>query len=66
MSANWGQYSSDTFAPIDGVEGYGLAAAYDLGGGASVHVGYGNDTDCGTVAGCSLGSSWSFGVAMSF
>ena len=60
VSANWGAYSSNN-AALDATEGYGIAAAYDRGGGASVHVGYGNSSN---LAGST--SSWSFGVAMSF
>jgi outer membrane protein OmpU len=54
MHANWGQYD------IAGVEetGYGLAVAYDLGGGAGVHFGYG-DAD-------TSGATFSAGLAMSF
>jgi len=39
------------------VDGFGIAAAYDLGGGASVHFGYGDGEEV---------SAWSFGLAMSF
>ena len=51
VHANYGEFDS-------GGEGYGLAASYDLGGGASVHAAYG-DTDGGA-------STWSLGVAMGF
>lgn len=64
VSANYGMYTSD-FAPLDGFTGYGVAAAYDFGGGLSAHLGYGANTDCGTVA-CASDNSWSFGLAMSF
>lgn len=57
IHANWGEYSSNTFPPIDGQDGWGLAAAYDLGGGASVNLGW-NDNP--------VGANWSLGVAMSF
>ncbi len=56
LHANWGQFDNDT---LPDVEGYGFAAAYDLGGGLSVHVGYG-DSDVADA------ESWSLGVAMSF
>src|SRR6056297_1570415 len=46
VSANWGRFDGDI---DDGAvvtafdqSGWGVAAAYDLGGGASVHVGYGS------------------------
>jgi outer membrane protein OmpU len=56
VHANWGQYDFSTSADV---AGWGLAAAYDLGGGLSVHAGYGDsdNTDAQT---------WSLGVAMSF
>ena len=60
VSANWGAYSSD-FAALDVVEGYGLAARYNLGGGLALHAGYGNsDRGVGET------ETWSFGAAMSF
>src|SRR6056297_2026361 len=66
VSANWGRFDGDfdilgTNYVIDQT-GWGVAAAYDLGGGASVHVGYGSSED--TLGATS--DSWSFGVAMSF
>src|SRR6056297_123322 len=66
VSANWGRFDGDfdiagTPYAIDQT-GWGVAAAYDLGGGASVHVGYGSSED--TLGATS--DSWSFGVAMSF
>jgi outer membrane protein OmpU len=59
VSANWGQWDGLGFT----VSGFGLAAAYDMGGGASILAGYGSsdwdvfmpDTD-----------TFSLGVAMSF
>lgn len=44
-------------------EGYGLAAAYDLGGGASLHLGYGYSDPTGPN---NSTDTYSFGVAMSF
>ena len=61
LHANWGEYDLDG---IGSVSGFGVAAAYDLGGGASVHVAYG-DSDGGSL-GQSTASNWSLGVAMSF
>ena len=68
VSANWGRFDGDftdtvigTALPIDQT-GWGVAAAYDLGGGASVHVGYGSSEDTQGVT----SDSWSLGVAMSF
>lgn len=54
LHANYGKVESD-----DGTDssGYGLAAAYDLGGGAVVHFGYGDDD---------TNSTWSLGLGLSF
>lgn len=55
VHANYGEFDS-------GQSGYGLAASYDLGGGASIHFGYGQTE---TAAGVST-DTYSFGVAMGF
>ena len=60
VSFNWGDWSS-SFGPLDATSGYGLSAAYDLGGGLSLHAGYGL-SERGAVD----TSTWSFGAAMSF
>jgi outer membrane protein OmpU len=62
VGINWGQYDGSftvggTPYAID-QEGWGLAAAYDLGGGAGLHLGYGS-TNGGA-------DNWSLGLAMSF
>ena len=63
VSANWGRYSIDGGPDISG---YGLAAAYDLGGGLSAHVGYGV-SDYGDIdPAFDSVATWSLGVAMSF
>ncbi|TCM87485.1 porin [Rhodovulum steppense] len=62
FGVNWGQFDVDTVGKI---KGYGLAVAYDLGGGASVHLGYG-DSDGPTGVIADDVETWSFGVAMSF
>lgn len=54
IHANWGEFDS-------GNSGYGLSAAYDLGGGAGIHLGYGS-SEVGAVD----TDFWSLGVAMSF
>lgn len=54
LAANYGVYD---FAGAPDADGYGLSAAYDLGGGASVNVGYGSGE--GT-------ESYSLGMIMSF
>ena len=54
IHANYGEFDS-------GAQGFGLAAAYDLGGGAGVHLGYGSSDANGFDT-----DFWSLGVAMSF
>ncbi|MEM1274255.1 MAG: porin [Pseudomonadota bacterium] len=54
--ANYGEFDS-------GNSGFGFAAAYDLGGGASIHLGYGSSDRAGTI---NDNDFWSLGVAMSF
>jgi len=65
VSANWGQFDGSfnigaTNYVID-QSGFGLAAGYDLGGGASILAGYGSSD----IAGASS-DTFSLGVAMSF
>lgn len=62
VSANYGMYEGDNAALWD-VTGYGLAAAYDLGGGLSAHLGYGYSD---YFSGTNTFNTWSFGLAMSF
>jgi outer membrane protein OmpU len=63
LHANWGRYDANGAED----DGYGFAAGYDLGGGASILLGYGDTTNCGgALGGCTEGSTWSFGMAMSF
>ncbi|MBK1634251.1 porin [Rhodovulum adriaticum] len=70
IGANYGQY--DLPAGFGTVEGYGLAASYDLGGGAAVHFGYGDSSwstvlDPASISGTDAGQeTWSLGIAMSF
>ena len=61
VSANYGQYDGDAPGFWD-VQGWGLAAAYDLGGGATINAGYGTSEYFGVDA----GDTFSLGVAMSF
>lgn len=51
---------------VDGIEltGWGLAGAYDLGGGASVLAGYGS-SDLGDIGGDTV-DTWSIGLSMAF
>jgi outer membrane protein OmpU len=49
------------YAPTDR-EGYGLSVAYDLGGGAVVHGGYGS----ASVGSAADVASWSLGLGLSF
>jgi outer membrane protein OmpU len=71
VHANWGEYDWDATAASQDRDGWGISAAYVLGGGLSAHVGYGdssygalNDIDPAD-AGVNE-STWSFGLAMSF
>jgi len=66
-------YAEDENALVDS-DGFGIAAAYDLGGGASVHFGYGDGSattetvvsgSANTFATADNGR-WSLGMAMSF
>jgi len=62
VSANYGTWDLGDDASASG---FGLAAAYDLGGGASMHFGYGNSTiDDGTND--ESADSFSLGLALSF
>ncbi len=64
VSANWGRWDIDPdFGVADEeITGYGLAAAYDLGGGLAIHAGYGSaENNSGFET-----DSFSLGVAMSF
>ena len=67
VSANWGRFDG-SFIPGQVIDntGYGLAAAYDLGGGLSMHLGYGNSDVAGTSGAPGEFQTWSFGAAMSF
>jgi outer membrane protein OmpU len=63
VHANYGKFTDN--AAIAGgadVKGYGLAAAYDLGGGAVVHFGYGSSKPTGGVT----AKSMSLGLGLSF
>ena len=57
VSANYGKVDLTGGGEFDG---WGLAANYDLGGGAKVMFGYGDDEDAGGV------KTWSLGLGMSF
>jgi outer membrane protein OmpU len=66
LSANWGAFDGDgTVVGLPFVidqTGFGIAAAYDLGGGASILAGYGSSE----VLSMPSTSSFSLGIAMSF
>ncbi|WP_224825035.1 porin [Cognatishimia sp. MH4019] len=76
LHANYGVFEIDDLGDIGDatVEGYGLSVAYDLGGGAVVHLGYGNSSyDLDDDLATSLGrddddesSTYSFGLGLSF
>ena len=64
IGMNYGSY--ENYGHVAGADrtGFGLSAGYDLGGGASILLGYGTTTDHTDAA--SEDSRWSLGVAMSF
>jgi outer membrane protein OmpU len=63
VAANWGQYTYDVAGEGSFSEsGFGLAANYDLGGGAVAQIGYGHSNNFEADD----AHSWSLGVAMSF
>ncbi len=61
IGANYGVFDTD----FGDIKGWGVAAAYDLGGGAKVHAGYG-DSDGDDFGATGSYETWSLGVAMSF
>jgi outer membrane protein OmpU len=69
LHANYGEFDWDPTAVVEDSDGWGLAAAYDLGGGLSAHLGYGSSSygalNAAPVATLD-NTSWSFGLAMSF
>jgi len=60
VHANYGKFTGEGANPD--TKGYGLAAAYDLGGGAVVHLGYGSSK----VTGGPTAKSMSVGLGLSF
>jgi outer membrane protein OmpU len=60
VHANYGKFTGQGANPD--TKGYGLAAAYDLGGGAVVHFGYGSSK----VTGGPTAKSMSLGLGLSF
>jgi outer membrane protein OmpU len=69
VHANYGEYDWDAGSGVADAEGYGFAAGYDLGGGASLLLGYGHsDITAQNGSTTTLGdyNSWSFGISMSF
>lgn len=61
LAANYGRYDLDDG---DDSEGFGIAANYDLGGGAVLQAGYGRNIDDDDED--DADDSYSFGIAMSF
>ena len=70
VSANYGEFDWAAAANQADSEGYGIAARYDLGGGLSAHVGYGEGkVTAANTTGLAVGrvsSTFSLGLAMSF
>ena len=65
LSANYGSYDYDDGSQADG---FGVAANYSLGGGATVMVGYGSGNARATVATAQAGDvdTFSIGLGLSF
>jgi outer membrane protein OmpU len=65
IGMNYGSY--DNYGHVAGADraGFGMSAGYDLGGGASILLGYETTTDHEAGA-ASENSTWSLGLAMSF
>ncbi|PTX57709.1 outer membrane protein OmpU [Litoreibacter ponti] len=69
LHANYGQYD---FGDGTEADGYGLSVAYDLGGGAVVHMGYGDGDSTATAAAAPSAvtsgdrKSFSLGLGLSF
>ncbi|MEL6511252.1 MAG: porin [Pseudomonadota bacterium] len=78
LHANYGVFELTDVADLDDgdgtIDGFGLSAAYDLGGGAVVHAGYGSssydfDDDLAAAVGVDddgNGSTYTFGLGLSF
>ena len=64
MGVNYGTIDNVGGVAATDTAGWGISAGYNLGGGASLKVGYGDTTDDGT--GASGDSTWSLGLTMSF
>lgn len=63
VHANWGQWGYSAVIGSPDVSGWGLAAAYDLGGGLSVNAGVGHDDFAAPLVD---NTYWSLGMVMSF
>ena len=61
IGVNYGEYSDKGGVVGDDRSGFGLAVAYDLGGGLTAQMGYGSSDNNGASS-----DSWSLGLAMSF
>ncbi len=61
IHANYAEQDA-TIGTANDTDGFGLAVAYDLGGGASVKGGYGS----GSVGTAASVDTWSLGLALSF
>ncbi len=68
VSANYGMWDINPDSAVDEeITGFGLSAAYDLGGGLRARVGYGStETDAAGADAGRTDNSFSLGVAMSF
>jgi len=61
IGANYGEFNPSGSGAT--IKGYGLAADYDLGGGAKIQAGYGHNDAVGAG---SSSNTWSLGLSMNF
>ena len=68
VSANYGMFDGEFTPGANDIDnsGFGIAAAYDFGGGLSAHIGYGSSDIGGTSVNAGTSNSYSLGLAMSF
>jgi outer membrane protein OmpU len=66
VGVNWGQTDGIGGDAVAESDGFGLSAGYNLGGGASILVGYGSQSVTTSGGVTTDTDSWSLGVSMSF
>ena len=66
IGVNYGQYDNFGGDAVAERSGFGLSAGYDLGGGASILLGYGSSEYVSTGGATTDVDNWSLGLSMSF